>query len=322
MHSIPQLQDKVSELFDTRNYLSTPNELYEPIQYTLSQGGKRLRPLLSLISCSMFGGNLSEVENAAIGLEIFHNFTLLHDDIMDQSPMRRGMPSVYTKWDTNTAILSGDTMFVLAYDYVIKTNPEILYSTLVLFNQTAREVCEGQQYDMNFENLLHTNIEEYMEMIRLKTAVLIAAALKMGALAARASQYDQDAIYDFGILIGIAFQLRDDFLDAFGNQAVFGKPIGNDIVTNKKTFLYLKAFEKANPAQKNQLIQAFAMTDSQQKVKQVLEIYESLQIRHETDNIILELHRQALEILNKINISQENRNSILPFLHKLVGREV
>jgi geranylgeranyl diphosphate synthase type II len=159
-------------------------------------------------------------------------------------------------------------------------------------------------------------------MIRLKTAVLIAAALKMGALAARASQYDQDAIYDFGILIGIAFQLRDDFLDAFGNQAVFGKPIGNDIVTNKKTFLYLKAFEKANPAQKNQLIQAFAMTDSQQKVKQVLEIYESLQIRHETDNIILELHRQALEILNKINISQENRNSILPFLHKLVGREV
>ncbi len=322
MHSIPQLQDKVSELFDTRNYLSTPNELYEPIQYTLSQGGKRLRPLLSLISCSMFGGNLSEVENAAIGLEIFHNFTLLHDDIMDQSPMRRGMPSVYTKWDTNTAILSGDTMFVLAYDYVIKTNPEILYNTLVLFNQTAREVCEGQQYDMNFENLLHTNIEEYMEMIRLKTAVLIAAALKMGALAARASQYDQDAIYDFGILIGIAFQLRDDFLDAFGNQAVFGKPIGNDIVTNKKTFLYLKAFEKANPAQKNQLIQAFAMTDSQQKVKQVLEIYESLQIRHETDNIILELHRQALEILNKINISQENRNSILPFLHKLVGREV
>jgi geranylgeranyl diphosphate synthase type II len=322
MHSIPQLRDKVSELFDTRNYLSTPNELYEPIQYTLSQGGKRLRPLLSLISCSMFGGNLSEVENAAIGLEIFHNFTLLHDDIMDQSPMRRGMPSVYTKWDTNTAILSGDTMFVLAYDYVIKTNPEILYNTLVLFNQTAREVCEGQQYDMNFENLLHTNIEEYMEMIRLKTAVLIAAALKMGALAARASQYDQDAIYDFGILIGIAFQLRDDFLDAFGNQAVFGKPIGNDIVTNKKTFLYLKAFEKANPAQKNQLIQAFAMTDSQQKVKQVLEIYESLQIRHETDNIILELHRQALEILNKINISQENRNSILPFLHKLVGREV
>ncbi len=235
MHTTKELQKKVAEIFDNKNYMAEPKDLYEPIQYSLSQGGKRLRPLLALMGCSIFNGNLSKVGNPAIGLEIFHNFTLLHDDIMDQAPIRRGVPSVYKKWDTNTAILSGDTMFVLAYDYVTNSDPAFLIDVLRVFNQTAREVCEGQQYDMNYETQKIVEVGDYIEMIRLKTAVLIAAALKIGAITAEASPEDAKNIYDFGINIGLAFQLRDDLLDAFGDQKVFGKPIGNDIVTNKKT---------------------------------------------------------------------------------------
>lgn len=322
MHTIIELQEKVSELFDDRNYLAVPKELYEPIQYSLSQGGKRLRPLLSLISCSLFGGDLNEVYNSAIGLEIFHNFTLLHDDIMDKSSLRRGMPSVYQKWDANTAILSGDTMFVLAYEYVAKTNPEILVDTIHAFNQTAREVCEGQQYDMNFENETHTDIDDYMEMIRLKTAVLIAAALKIGAIAAKAPKSQIDKIYEFGILIGLAFQLRDDYLDAFGNQDVFGKPIGNDIITNKKTYLYLKAFELANGESLDNLKLAFAIENPKEKVKRVLDLYNQLSIKKITQNKIEELYKDSLNILNKIDVPDSEKAEVYAFLQHLIKREV
>lgn len=322
MHTIKELQEKVSELFDDRNYLAVPKELYEPIQYSLSQGGKRLRPLLSLISCSLFGGDLNEVYNSAIGLEIFHNFTLLHDDIMDKSSLRRGMPSVYQKWDANTAILSGDTMFVLAYEYVAKTNPEILVDTIHAFNQTAREVCEGQQYDMNFENETHTDIDDYMEMIRLKTAVLIAAALKIGAIAAKAPKSQIDKIYDFGILIGLAFQLRDDYLDAFGNQDMFGKPIGNDIITNKKTYLYLKAFELANGESLDKLKLAFAIENPKEKVKRVLDLYNQLSIKKITQNKIEELYEDSLNLLNKIDVPDSEKAEVYAFLQHLIKREV
>lgn len=322
MHTIDELQDKVKELFENRSYMGTPDELYEPIQYSLSQGGKRLRPLLCLMSCSLFGGDLKEVENSAIGLEIFHNFTLLHDDIMDQSPIRRGMPSVFNKWDTNTAILSGDTMFVIAYEYVTNTNPDILVDTLLAFNQTAKEVCEGQQYDMNFESQQNTNISDYMEMIRLKTAVLIAAAMKIGAIAARAQKEDLDKIYDFGILIGLAFQLRDDYLDAFGNVDVFGKAIGNDILTNKKTFLYLKAYENADLKTKETLDSAFAINDPKLKVENVLKLYHNLDIESLTRSKIIELHDQALLILNEINRPESEKAEINNFLRHLIKREV
>jgi len=321
MHNIIELQDRVKELFDNRNYLDNPNELYDPIQYSLSQGGKRLRPLLSLISCSLFGGDLKEVENSAIGLEIFHNFTLLHDDIMDQSALRRGLPTVYQKWDTNTAILSGDTMFVIAYQYVTDTDPEILVDTLRVFNQTAKEVCEGQQYDMNFELEKNISIDDYMEMIRLKTAVLIAAALKIGAISARASAKDCNLIYDFGIMIGLAFQLRDDFLDAFGDVDVFGKPIGNDIITNKKTYLYLKAYQKADIEKMNQLDRAFEMKGSD-KVKKVLSIYGELDIKTETESKIEQLHDDAMKILAETNIKEENKKELYLFLNQLIKREV
>jgi geranylgeranyl diphosphate synthase type II len=322
MHTIKELQEKVTELFDNRNYIANPKELYEPIQYSLSQGGKRLRPLLSLLSCSLFGGNLEDVYNSSIGLEIFHNFTLLHDDIMDKSPLRRGMPSVYQKWDANTAILSGDTMFVLAYEYVAKTNPEILVDTINAFNQTAREVCEGQQYDMNFENETHTSIDDYMEMIRLKTAVLIAAALKIGAIAAKASKEQIDKIYDFGILIGLAFQLRDDYLDAFGDQSVFGKPIGNDILTNKKTYLYIKAFELAKDENLESLKKAFAIENPEDKVEAVLKMYDRLSIKKITQSKIEQLYADSLEILNQLDRQDSDKKEVYSFLQQLIKREV
>ena len=321
MHTIKELQDTVKNLFEDRNYLDNPKELYDPIQYSLSQGGKRLRPLLSLISCSLYGGDLKEVENSAIGLEIFHNFTLLHDDIMDQSPLRRGLPTVYKKWDTNTAILSGDTMFVIAYQYVTGSNPDILVDVLRVFNQTAKEVCEGQQFDMNFEEKKNTSIEDYMEMIRLKTAVLIAASLKIGAIAARAPKEEWKKIYDFGILIGLAFQLRDDFLDAFGDVDVFGKPIGNDIITNKKTFLYLKAYEKANAGMINKLDHAFALKGTE-KVGKVLDIYEELGIRNKTEQKIESLHDEAMAILSKTSINANKKNDLYLFLNQLIKRDV
>jgi len=321
MHAIKELQNRVKSLFEDRNYLDNPKELYDPIQYSLSQGGKRLRPLLSLISCSLFGGELKEVENSAIGLEIFHNFTLLHDDIMDQSSLRRGLPTVYKKWDTNTAILSGDTMFVIAYQYVTNSNPEILVDVLRVFNQTAKEVCEGQQFDMNFEEEANTSIEDYMEMIRLKTAVLIAAALKIGAIAARAPKEEWKRIYDFGILIGLAFQLRDDFLDAFGDVDVFGKPIGNDIITNKKTYLFLKAYENADAIAKKELDDAFSLRGDE-KVSKVLSLYEKLGVKSDTENKITKLHDDAMSILNKIKIEENNKEELYLFLNQLIKREV
>ncbi len=322
MHTTEELQQKISDLFDTLNYMSEPQELYEPIQYSLSQGGKRLRPLLSFMACSLYGGKIEEVTNAAIGLEIFHNFTLLHDDIMDKSPLRRGMPSVYKKWDLNTAILSGDTMFVVAYEYVTNTKAEYLVDTLKVFNATAREVCEGQQYDMNFETQKITTIDNYMEMIRLKTAVLIAAALKIGAISANASKEEQQRIYDFGILIGLAFQLRDDYLDAFGDQVVFGKPIGNDIVTNKKTYLYLRAYELADAQKTIMLNEAFNINDSSKKVKEVLGIYNELNIRTETENIITKLYDESFDLLQNVDRPEEEKAAFYSFLKKLIKREV
>ncbi len=322
MHTIKELQEKVSELFDNRQYIANPKELYEPIQYSLSRGGKRLRPLLSLISCSLFGGKLEDVYNSAIGLEIFHNFTLLHDDIMDKSPLRRGLPSVYQKWNANTAILSGDTMFVLAYEYVAKTKPEILVDTIHAFNKTAREVCEGQQYDMNFESESRIGVEDYMKMIRLKTAVLIAAALKIGAIAAKASKDNIEKIYDFGILIGLAFQLRDDYLDAFGDQDVFGKPIGNDILTNKKTYLYIKSFELAKGENLDRLKKAFEIENPKKKVKEVLNMYDLLSIKKITQNKIEELYANSLDILNKLEINESDKKEVYSFLQQLIKREV
>ena len=322
MHNTKDLQEKVKKIFDNKNYLSEPSGLYEPIQYSLSQGGKRLRPLLALMGCSVFGGNLSKVVNPAIGLEIFHNFTLLHDDIMDQAPIRRGVPSVYKKWDTNTAILSGDTMFVLAYDYVTNSDPEILIDVLKIFNQTAREVCEGQQYDMNYETQEIVGVDDYVEMIRLKTAVLIAAALKIGAITAHASTEDAQNIYDFGINIGLAFQLRDDLLDAFGDEEVFGKPIGNDIVTNKKTYLYIMAYGRANEDQRNALDIAYAMNDNVEKIAGVMKVFRKLDIRKATEQMIEDYYQKSLSFLDAVSVKKADKSELYSFAKGLSLRDV
>jgi len=322
MHTTKELQKKVSEIFDNQNYIGEPKGLYEPIQYSLSQGGKRLRPLLALLGCSVFGGDLEKVIPPAIGLEIFHNFTLLHDDIMDQAAIRRGQPSVYTKWDTNTAILSGDTMFVLAYDYVTKTEAKYLVDVLQIFNQTAREVCEGQQYDMNYETQEFVGVKDYIEMIRLKTAVLIAAALKIGAIVAAADAKDTQKIYDFGINIGLAFQLRDDLLDAFGEQEVFGKPIGNDIVTNKKTFLYIIAYDKADSSQTDRLDRSFKLQNNVEKVSSVLEIYNQLDIKKETEKMIETYFEKSIQYLDNITLAKEKKEELYSFAKGLMSREV
>ncbi len=320
MHSLEYLQSNVTELFNKVQISDFPENLYKPISYSLAQGGKRLRPLLAFLGCELFDGKLEEVVPAALGLEIFHNFTLLHDDIMDDAPIRRGMPTVYKKWGSNTAILSGDTMFVIAYEQITRSHPDILKDILNLFNQTAREVCEGQQLDMDYETQKKVSIEDYFEMIRLKTAVLIAGSLKSGAIAARASLDSQKAIYDFGINIGLAFQLMDDLLDTYGNEEAFGKKTGIDIVTNKKTFLYLKAYEKADFRTKKELDYAFLIEDNNVKIKKVIELFDYLNIKAETEIMIDEYTEYATNILDSLNLKSEKRTILNSVIQKLIHR--
>ena len=280
MHTLPNLQKKIEEGISGITLDKQPTELYKPIDYILGLGGKRLRPALCLLACDMFGGDINEALYPAIGLEIFHNFTLLHDDIMDQAPIRRGKPTVHEKWNPNVAILSGDTMMAISYDFIMKAPDNIRTQVFSIFNQTAIEVCEGQQYDMNFESQKDVSIDDYINMIRLKTAVLLAGSLKIGALIANASQEDADNLYHFGENIGIAFQLKDDLLDVFSDTQKFGKQNGGDIITNKKTFLYLKAFELADGKNFETLYYFFNndFDNESEKIKGVKEIYERLKI--------------------------------------------
>ena len=317
------LLSQVQEIFDSETFLAEPKELYAPIDYTLRLGGKRIRPLLLLAAHQMFGGDPAQVRYAALGIETFHNFTLLHDDLMDKSPLRRGMPTVYRKWDENTAILSGDTMFALAWRYFLKEPHARLQEILTCFNETAIEVCEGQQYDMNFEHDDHTTLDDYMEMIRLKTAVLLAAALKIGALYANAPDQDIEYLYRFGIHLGLAFQLQDDLLDSFGDVAVFGKKTGQDIRDNKKTYLYLKALENATPAQRQQLQELFATTPEadDDKVATVLDIYRKPGIRQETEAAIHNEFTQALKSLGNIRVEEQKKSILRQLTETLLHRD-
>lgn len=317
------LLNVVKELFEKEQFIASPTELYEPIEYTLRLGGKRIRPVMLLASNQMFGGNIEEVKGAAIGIETFHNFTLLHDDLMDKSPLRRGKPTVYCKWDENTAILSGDTMFALAWRYFLKQPHAKLQQILNCFNETAIEVCEGQQYDMNFERQENTSISDYMMMIRLKTAVLLAGALKIGALYANAPDTDVQNLYDFGIHLGLAFQLQDDLLDAYGDVAVFGKMTGQDIRDNKKTYLILKALEKGNAEQQKELRALFTSIpeDSETKVARVLEIYSELGIREEVEIAVQEEFSKAQQHLENIAVREEQKRPLREMMEMLLGRK-
>jgi len=323
MYIKKEIQDIISEAFHSANFNFKPSSLYDPIKYMMDLGGKRIRPLLTLMSCEMFGGCIEEALAPAMGLELFHNFTLLHDDIMDQAPIRRGKETVFKKWNTNSAILSGDTLFVMAYELVTKTTPALLPQVLELFNDTARKVCEGQQYDMDYELRTDVSIPDYILMIKLKTAVLISCSLKLGAIIARAPAEEADLIYEFGENLGLAFQLQDDYLDVFGEVDKFGKEIGNDIVTNKKTFLYLKAFELADGGSLELLNRHYSerSLSASEKVKTITAIYRKLQIDVLTRSLIDEYFGKALEIIGRINIPDEKKQMLLEVAAQMVDRE-
>lgn len=317
------LLNTVKEIFAQQDFIHQPRELYEPIDYTLRLGGKRIRPVMLLAANQMFGGDPKQAADAAVGIETFHNFTLLHDDLMDKSPLRRGQPTVYRKWDENTAILSGDTMFAMAWQYFLRQPHPQLQAILQCFNKTAIEVCEGQQYDMNFEKRDDITIEDYMMMIRLKTAVLLAGALKIGALYANAPQADIESLYDFGIHLGLAFQLQDDLLDGYGDVAVFGKQTGQDIRDNKKTYLYLRALQIASPEQQKALRDHFSTTpeNSDAKVAAVLDIYQSIGLRDKIEEAIQKEFSLAQECLQKVHVSEEKKRPLHELMEALLGRK-
>ncbi|MCX6247508.1 MAG: polyprenyl synthetase family protein [Bacteroidetes bacterium] len=323
MHSISELQSILKNTFDSASFSQNPPELYDPITYTLNLGGKRIRPLLVLTGCDLFHGNLEKAKPAAIAIELFHNFTLLHDDIMDRAPLRRGKETVYKKWNTNVAILSGDTMFALACDYLSRVDPEVLPLALSEFTKTARLVCEGQQYDMNFEARKLVSISEYLEMIRLKTAVLIGCSLRLGAILAKAPATETEKIYSFGENIGMAFQLQDDLLDVFGDEQKFGKEIGGDILSAKKTFLLLKAYELAPESERSELDDCFSDPDllPEAKIERVKNVYLSLNISQITKEEIGKHFTRALQICGNLNADPESRKVLEVFANDLLKRD-
>jgi geranylgeranyl diphosphate synthase type II len=315
------LQKSLVELNEDLN--KKPAELYEPQQYILALGGKRVRPLLTLIGCDLFNGDIHEAIHAANTVELFHNFSLIHDDIMDNAPLRRGKETVHEKWNHNIGILSGDAMLVMAYKELAKCKPEHLPQLLALFNQTAIEVCEGQQLDMNFETMNEVSIDSYVNMITLKTAVLLGCSLQMGAIIAGADLETQEHIYNFGKEIGIAFQLKDDILDVYGNTDKVGKQSGGDIISNKKTFLLLKSLELANTSQRMELDNWISKTDfdKNEKVSAVKSIYNQLGIFELSEAEVNRHYESALKNLEWISCDSYKKANLLHFAEALMGRE-
>ena len=312
------------------NYLETytkdrePKNLYEPVNYILQLGGKRLRPVLTLLACDCFDGDYKMALNAALSVEVFHNFSLVHDDIMDDAPLRRGKQTVHEKWDVNTGILSGDVMLIMAYQLFENYKPEVFQALAKLFSKTATEVCEGQQYDVDFETRNDVTIPEYLKMIEYKTAVLVGAAMKMGAIVAEVSEDDQNTIYDFGRYLGIAFQLQDDYLDAFGNPETFGKQVGGDIIENKKTYLYLKAMEFAPEEDKMELLKYFSSQpeNSEDKIKDVKHIFTKTNAKTATKEAVEMYTEKAFAVLKLLNISEEKKLVLKQFGLGLMTRNV
>ncbi|HPE86263.1 MAG: polyprenyl synthetase family protein [Bacteroidales bacterium] len=324
MHSITELASLINERIAALNINGSPRELYNPITYTLEGGGKRLRPVLMLLTCEMYGGKTEEALCPALGIEIFHNFTLLHDDIMDKAPIRRGRETVFKKWDTNVAILSGDTMFAMAYDYVRRTRADLVPEIMRVFCQTSIEVCEGQQFDMNFEVSDNTSIPDYLNMIRLKTAVALAASMQIGAAIAGAEKEEQEKIYRFGELLGMAFQLQDDLLDTYGDQLKFGKKIGGDILARKKTYMYLKALELANAEQKKALNALYmSETDNpEEKIIKAKNFFTSLGVKHHTETLINAYFTQAMMEYDRLLPDDAAKQILKEFAYSILHREM
>ena len=284
------------------NWEREPKGLYAPIAYTMAAGGKRVRPQLAMIACGIFGGNEQEVAPAAMALEVFHNFTLLHDDVMDKAEVRRGRPTVHIQWNENTAILSGDQMMIEAYKLLAEAPADKLHKVLRLFNKMATEICEGQQYDVDFESQEHVTIEEYLKMIRLKTSVLLATALQIGSYLAGANEAQQEALYQFGINVGLAFQIQDDILDVWGDPKTFGKAVGGDISCNKKTYVYLTAQKLADAELAEELHQWYGsvLDDNTEKIAAVKGIFEQLNVRAACEAVVEDYTQKALLILDTL----------------------
>jgi geranylgeranyl diphosphate synthase type II len=324
MRTISEYQDLISRHFDSIKYQKEPNNLYEPIRYILSLGGKRLRPVLTLMATEVFDVDCQKALAAATAVEVFHNFSLIHDDIMDDAPLRRGNETVHEKWNINTGILSGDAMLILAYQYFEAYEPKIFQELAKLFSKTALEVCEGQQYDVDFETRDDVTIPEYLKMIEYKTAVLVAAAMQMGAIVAETTGENKNLIYDFGLNLGLAFQLQDDYLDAFGNPETFGKQVGGDIIENKKTYLYLKAMEFASVNEKEQLLHLFSFQSSENtdKINSVKGIFNQTGASAATQKAIENFTFKALETLAKMNIGNDKKAILKAFAENLMSRNV
>lgn len=322
MQQIQAYQNILEERIQKLTLPKSPKNLYDPLRYFLTLGGKRTRPSLTMLACSLFGEPGIKAVNAAIAVELFHNFTLIHDDIMDDAPLRRGQQTVHEKWNKDIAILSGDVLFVEAYALLAQHEPAVLAPLLAVFSRTAREVCEGQQMDMDFESLSTVTIDAYIEMIRLKTSVLLGAALEMGAIVAGVdSRDDIQNIYDFGVNIGLAFQMHDDILDVYADPKKFGKQVGGDILSNKKTFMLLKAYELADEETKKALDQQLLEGNEEDKVQKVTAIFDQLGIKEVAEAQKELFYQNALEKMNRINVPEENKKELLGLAKYLMSRD-
>src|ERR1035437_2276046 len=324
MKTFEEITQLISSELEKINWDKEPKGLYEPIGYVLSMGGKRIRPALTLLACNLFSDNVQGAVSTALGLEIFHNFTLLHDDIMDRADVRRGQATVHKKWNDNTAILSGDVMQIAAYQFIAKTPADQLKKVLDLFSQTAEEICEGQQYDVDFEMRDSVSADEYLEMIRLKTAVLLGCALKTGAWIGGAGEEDAQNLYDFGIHIGLAFQLKDDLLDVYGDEATFGKKIGGDILCNKKTYLLIHALELAKGKDADELQKWLKSTDenlSQEKISAITSLYNRLGVKTICEDKMQFFYSKAIANLDKVSVLENKKKELKNLAEKLMFRQ-
>ena len=323
IHKVALLREKIDRELSMVMKSVQPESLFEPPRYVFSLGGKRIRPVLSLMAVELSNKNSDIALNAALAIEIFHNFSLLHDDLMDNADIRRGNPTVHKKWNANTAILSGDAMVIEAYKYIAKVPTQHLSEVLDLFSDTAMDICVGQQYDMDFEKRNDVKEAEYLEMILKKTAVLIGCSLKMGAILSDADKSDAEALYQFGINLGLAFQLKDDLLDVYGDPKRFGKNIGGDIISNKKTYLLIKALRNSNPGQRDELDKWITIKefDPNEKIEAVKKIYDELNLKVISENLIEKYYLASLENLSSVSVSSDRKRELIELSENLMYRD-
>jgi geranylgeranyl diphosphate synthase type II len=321
MQTPAQLAEKYEQFYQQNSFNYDPNGLYEPVRHIMSIPGKRIRPMFVLMAADMFGGDLTEALNPAFAMEVFHNFTLVHDDVMDNADIRRGSPTVHVKYGLNGAILAGDVMLSYGYKYLLNIADKHLKQSMHLFTKTAIEIFEGQQLDLDFEKRLDVTVDEYLQMIKFKTSVLLATSLQIGALVAGADAEDQQKLYEFGLNLGLSFQIKDDWLDTFGEGEKVGKKIGGDIIQNKKTFLLITALNDATEEQRNQLLVLFQEKEEAKKVAGVMALFSALNISAKTENRINELYEKSLKSLRSVNLPDEKKQPLLALAEKIHNRD-